>query len=433
MITNLREKLRSEGIKERFRQNDQDFTRERVLTFSKIVLLILRGHKLGMQNALNKVFTELDEVYQVPTKSAYCQARQKLKPEVFIDLNESINEDFYQLYEEEGSVKRWHGHRVLGCDGTYLNLPDNSETRTEFSIQTNQYENADCVQSLSVVLYDLLNDLSLASALGKRQGEKKLLFSSLWQATKEDDILVFDRHYADYTIFAKAVKERRYVVVRLPRRRFSEAMKFWESGKTEQIVKLKCPSTARKYIKENGLDEEIKIRLIRIELETKEIEVLATTLLDREAYPVSQFKQLYGLRWNEETFFDRIKNIFEMERFSGTSVTAIKQDFYGVLFLASLESVLSKHDDEQLQLKATTRKAQSQAKVNHAVSYVALVERVVGLLLSEIETEQILDELHHLFRTSPTRIRKGRHLERRKELRYAHKLRFYKYAKKIIA
>ena len=395
--------------------------------------MILRGHKLSLQNALNKCFTALGEIFQVPTASAYCHARQKLKPELFAHLNAITCGDFYHLCEADGLVKRWRGHRLVGCDGTYLNVPDNEETRTEFSLQTNQYEGGSCVQALSCVLYDLLNDIGLAAALGKRQGEKKLLLRELWEATATDDLLVFDRHYADYTIVAYALRQQRHVVVRLPAKTFSEAMKFWHSGKVEQIVKLKCGHRGRLFVKEHKLAEEVTVRLIRVALEGGVTEVLLTTLLDGQSYPASEFREVYGWRWNEETFFDRIKNIFEVERFSGTSVTAIKQDFYGVLFLASLESALSKRDEEELSAQSAARETRTQAQVNHAVSYVALVERVVSLLLSEASTEQILDELHHLFRTNPTRVRRGRHHERRKELRYAPKLRFHKYVKKLLA
>ena len=432
-MAHLREELRSAATTERFRVSEQDFTRQRVLTFPKVAVLVLRGHKLGLQNALNKVFTDLDEVFTVPTASAYSQARQKLKPELFVHLNETVCTDFYDLYESDGLVKRWRGHRLVGCDGTYLNLPDTEETRAQFSLQTNQYPDGSCVQALAVVVYDLLNDVSLAAGLGKRQGEKKLLFSEMWQATKESDVLVFDRHYADYTVLAYALREDRHVVVRLPAKTFTEAVKFWHSGKSEQIVQLKCPDSARQLVKEHGLAEEITVRLIRVELENGMTEVLLTTLLDEQLYPAGSFKEVYGWRWNEETFFDRIKNIFEVERFSGTCVRAIKQDLYGVLCLASLESVLSKGADEELRERSTARQNQSQAQVNHAVCYVALVERVVGLLLSETSTERVLDELHHLFGRDPTRVRAGRQHERRKELRYAHKLRFHKYAKKIIA
>ena len=158
-----------------------------------------------------------------------------------------------------------------------------------------------------------------------------------------------------------------------------------------------------------------------------------TTLLDGERYPVAEFKAVYGWRWREETFFDRLKNIFEVERFSGMTVRAIKQDFYGVLFLASLESVLSKRAEEELKEQGAARQNRQPAQVNHAISYVALVDRVVRLLLSERRVEEVLEELHHLFGRSPTRVREGRQVERRKGLRYAYKLRFHKYVKKIIA
>ena len=221
MIEHLQEELHSPATREQFRQQPQDFTRTRVLTFARVALLILRGHKLSLQNALNRCFTALGAVFQVPSASAYCHARQKLKPELFAQLNQISCRDFYHLYESEGLVQHWHGHRLLGVDGTYLHVPDTEETRAEFTLQVNQHEGAECVQALGCLLYDLRNDLGLAAALSKRQGEKRLLFDSLWDATQPEDVLVMDRAYADYTIFAYAVKQEREVVVRLPRGRFS--------------------------------------------------------------------------------------------------------------------------------------------------------------------------------------------------------------------
>lgn len=71
-----------------------DFTRRRALTFSTVVILILSGHKVSMQTALNKFFRALGELFRVVTASAYSQARQKLKPEVFIHLNEVVWKDY---------------------------------------------------------------------------------------------------------------------------------------------------------------------------------------------------------------------------------------------------------------------------------------------------------------------------------------------------
>ena len=49
-------------------------------------MLILRGHKFSLQNALNKVFGALGKLRLVPTASAYSQARRKLDPALFQEL-----------------------------------------------------------------------------------------------------------------------------------------------------------------------------------------------------------------------------------------------------------------------------------------------------------------------------------------------------------
>jgi hypothetical protein len=150
------------------RQRSQDFTRDCKLTFARVALVILRGHKLALQTALNKVFTALSQVFQVPSASAFCHARQKLKPAVFTLFSRSVAQSFYDQAAPDGLVKRWRGHRLVGVDGTFLNLPDTDETRTQFSLQTNQHAGAECVQALCCVLYDLCNHLGLALTLTKR-------------------------------------------------------------------------------------------------------------------------------------------------------------------------------------------------------------------------------------------------------------------------
>ncbi|MEW6738100.1 MAG: hypothetical protein AB1489_42895 [Acidobacteriota bacterium] len=114
IVAQLKARLRSEKTVKRYRVNDQDWTRERKLTFERVATLILRGHKLSEQNAVNRLFRELGKVEEVATASAYSQARQKLKPELFIDLNELVVSNFYQRYEED--VQHWDGRRLIGVD-----------------------------------------------------------------------------------------------------------------------------------------------------------------------------------------------------------------------------------------------------------------------------------------------------------------------------
>lgn len=412
---------------------EQDWTRERTLSFEKVATLILRGHKLPLQGTLNRVYQELGEVAEVPTASAYCQARQKLQPGLFVHLNEQVVEGFYRLYGEDGEVRRWRGRRVVGIDGSVLNVPDTTETRQHYSVQENQHAEGSRVQALSSVCYDLLNDIGLSAGLGKKQAEKQFIFECHLGATGAGDVVVLDRGYADYAVMAFLLKHQREFVIRLPRGGFKEVVAFWESGQWEQVVELVVPRKQRKFVAAQGLAPRIRVRLVKVELENGEVEVLGTSLLDTKQYPRAEFKVVYGWRWGVETYWDRVKNIFEVERFSGQSVRSIEQDFYGILFLATLEGVLSKRAEAELIEERAAAQCQYEPQVNHAVSYLALVDHTVALLLDPVCTvEQTLAELHQLFKTNPTLRRPGRKYPR-KAVSANGKLWFYRYTKRLLA
>lgn len=395
---------------------------------------ILRGHKFSLQNALNKVYDALGKLRLTPTNSAFCQARQKISPELFVHLHQTARDDFYELYGQDGEVLTWRKHRVLAYDGSDLNLPNTPELQNAFSVQRNQY-GSESVQALAGVLYDVRNDIAIGAQLGPLQAEKNFLLNDLWSATLPGDLIVMDRLFDDYAVIATAKKYGREVLIRCPRNSFAVVNDFSASEETERIVTLKMPQTSktRKYVSENKLPESVTVRLIKFTLETGEVEILLTTLCDRRRYPTAEFKEVYHWRWNEETFLDRVKNIFEVERFSGFSETAIKQDFFGVIFLATLESILTKGPQSELAEKDRRRRNKTQAMVNRSVSYVSLVDRAVQLLADpRTDPEEVLEELQFLFKKDPTRNLKDRKFERKK-FNHSARLRFLRYRKRISA
>jgi len=353
---------------------------------------------------------------------------------LFVHLHHAARDDFYRLYGQDGEVLTWRGHRVLAYDGTDLNLPNTPELQQAFSVQRNQY-GSEKVQALAGVLYDVRNDLALGAQLGRLQAEKNFLLGELWEATAPGDLLVMDRLFADYSVIARAEKEGRKVLIRCPVGRFAVVDQFREATQTEAVVKLPLPQSpqTRKYVREHKLPEAVTVRLIKFTLETGETEVLLTTLCDRRRYPTAEFKEVYHWRWNEETFFDRVKNIFEVERCSGFSETAIKQDFFGVIFLATLESLLAKGPQSELAERDRRRHNNTQAQVNRAVSYVSLVDRAVQLLADpRSDPAEVLEELRFLFKKDPTRNARGRKFERKK-FNHAAALHFQRYNKRINA
>ena len=418
---------------QRYRVQSTDFTRERVLTWPVVIMVMLRGQKVSLQTAVNKFFRALGEVWRVVTASAYRQARQKVQPEIFVHLNAVACEEYYARYGAENEVVVWQGHRVLGMDGSYLNLPDTAETRREFSVQTNQPPGAEQVQALASVLYDLRNDLGLSAALGPKQAEKTHLFATHLAVTRRGDVLVCDRAYADYSVMAMLLAHQCHFVIRFPRQSFTAVNAFWVSAAQEQVVTLAEPASARAYVREQQLPLTLRVRLLKVLLPSGEVEVLGTDLLDTRRYPAAEFTVVYGWRWKHETYHDRIKNIFEIERFSGKSVQAIKQDFYGVIFLATLESLLSKPAQAELTAQGAARACRTAPQVNHAVSYVTILEHIVQLLGDPHHSStSTLAAIERLSLTSPTRQRPGRQFPRHKRSA-AFRLRFAKYRKRLVA
>lgn len=87
---------------------------------------------------------------------------------------------------------------------------------------------------------------------------------------------------------------------------------FVQSGKKEMITKAKLgDGRALRSLRKLDLDPvrntEVKVRLVRVELDDGEIEVLMTSLVDRVKYPASIFKWLYGKRWGGGNLHSRFE------------------------------------------------------------------------------------------------------------------------------
>ncbi len=85
----------------------------------------------------------------------------------------------------------------------------------------------------------------------------------------------------------------------------------------------------------------LKLRLIRINLPTGEVEILITSLIDKELYPYDIFAELYHERWFVEEDYKKIKCWLEIENFTGKSVLSVYQDFHARVFSKNLTQILS--------------------------------------------------------------------------------------------
>jgi hypothetical protein len=244
--------------------------------------------------------------------------------------------------------------------------------------------------------------------------------------TRPGDLLVMDRNYPSYRMLAEFDQRGRDFVIRCSAASFAAARKMLKGeGADSQIVTLTPCAGQAAAIREKGLPMSVRVRLVRIRLSTGEWEVLVTSLLDEVRYPTAGFLELYGLRWGVESFYGLLKTRLELENFTGTGAEAVRQDFYATIYLSGLESILTATAQSQLDAK----EVRYPQVVNRAVSFNAIKNESLALLLGKQETGPLLDQLTALFLTNPTLVRKGRNPPRKKTSSRA-ALNFHKREKK---
>ncbi len=287
------------------------------------------------------------------------------------------------------------------------------------------------VQALSSLLYDTLNEVVLNACLDKKKAEKLFIFDDHIKYLRDDDLLILDRAYADYSVMSFMESHGKDFLIRLPKHSLKAVNDFIKSDDVDRIIELTVREKQKAFVSQNKLPERLKVRLIKVKLETGGIEILTTRLLDDQVWKTEDFKDLSFLRWGIETYFDRLKNIYEVERFSGKSLLTIEQDFYGMIVLSNLESILNKEADSEIKDRCQEVGRWYEYGVNHSVCYSAFLDCVVELFLTRKRSQEIiLEELKHVFKMNPICQRPGRKYPRNK-MTYSKKESSHKRRKRI--
>ncbi|MFH6965338.1 IS4 family transposase [Flavobacterium plurextorum] len=412
IIKKLREEIFSKDIISNYKVNEQDFTRKRKQSFDQVLLFMLNLLRKSMAIEINNFLEYLNSKLEFQkiesfTSSAFVQKRKKIKPEVFNHLSSVITDNYY--VQGNQNIKRFKDFRVLAVDGSKITLPFTEQLKMSFGESKNQ-TNTSIVQARSSVLYDVLNRLVLDSVLENiKTGERELALNHKghW---KEGDLIIYDRGYPSYDFKYEHIKAGINYLIRVQKNHSKIVSSFISSEKRTLIVDVfpqeKHLFTGKDYDKSTS----IKVRLVRVDLPSGEIEILMTSLLDSQIYPSGIFKELYFLRWGIETFYDELKNKLKVEYFTGYSKMSIEQDFFCAVFISNLQSIIV--NDLEEELKAKNQNTKLDYKVNTNLSYGFLKNRILELLFKEAPLEEVFKELENLFLQNTIPIRLNRNNKR---------------------
>ena len=321
VVENLKQIIHSQEFLEKAKTKESAFSRNRKLSFCDIISFMITTNKKCLQTELN-IFckkTGRDSV----SRQAFSKARENIKPEAIKELNENIS---IQI-EKDARLKTYRGYRLIGVDGSVLDLPSNEKLKEYFGCSTNGTE-VSHTSALAMIAYDVLNNIALWGELySYYDSEKKRIFDVIDEIKNRDTtkkpLFLLDRGYPSFELIFKLSANKQNYLMRVSSNSLKEIN---EATQEDQKITIK-----RKK-------EEITLRVINIKLSNGVTEKLVTNL--DETFNAEDFKTLYAKRWRIETSYHYIKNAQLLECFTGESINAIYQDFYISLVVMNIAATM---------------------------------------------------------------------------------------------
>ena len=293
-------------------------------------------------------------------------------------------------------------------------MPNEPEIEEYFGVYKGRSDQSLCALGMGSVLYDVLNHMMLDVSLHPTgYSERECAVQHLTQ-TQEDDLLLYDRGYPAFWLFALHIQQQRKFCMRTKTTQWRLSRDFLASGEKDKVMTVNIPSSARQKCQKRGLSlAPIQLRLVRVDL-PNEVEVLITNLTDQKRYPSRVFQSLYFCRWGIEENYKRIKQWAEIENFSGKSVLSIQQDFYAKILATNLTAIMAL--SAQKKVKKRTRHRQHSYQVNFAQSLSKMKHRIICILISPkhemiSQIQKAIDYISHTIeavrkdRSSPRRVK----------------------------
>ncbi|MEY8252052.1 MAG: IS4 family transposase, partial [Colwellia sp.] len=381
IVQKLTNKTHSTEFLQKHRKKPTDFTRNRTLTFPRLMSFMLNALNCSIQAELTRFFNVIDDSY-LSTKSvstaAFCKARMKLSHQAFVELNDDLVNKFYEV----ANIDKWQGHRLLAVDGSVTQLPVSNELLQHFG-KAHSLTPRPCVRLSQ--LYDVKNNITLDLQVDRYStGEREMALKHL-NKTQAGDLVVYDRGYPAVWFYKYHMLKNIDFCMRIVKS--SNVVKaFLESGKYSEIVDFPCvEKSLRRCRKDKISTESLSLRLVRVDLPSGESEVLVSSLTDQQAYPTSLFSDLYHQRWGIEEDFKVLKSRLTIENFSSVSTEGVLQDLHAKLLTKNLAA--SAIYDAKRKIKKPTKKRLYDYKINFTFAINQLKDNVVRFTMKLAELE----------------------------------------------
>lgn len=384
------------------------FSRRRILGFVDLLMsqICLLTRSLSVQIS---AYVQEWTFHGDCSKQAYSQARQKIRHEAFIALNQCLCTEFYR----DTQLSTYQHYVLLAVDGSLLQVPESQALLSHFGLASNApagQKSHSMPMARTSVVYDVCNQLVVDATLAAYTASEQSLFAQQhlpslrkWKADHTHPVLLLaDRNYASQAMFVSLLEAGIEFVIRL------------RSGFNRHLTQMLACGQSQTLV----ATASIRYRLVAIDLPNaaKEPirEYLATSLLDA---PLSSLKELYCLRWGIETHYNFQKNYLQIENFSSRLLEGIYQDYHAKILASNLRALLVKEAQEERRQEEQTKSLKYDYQINQAVALGLVRERVPALLWAQ-DWQKEWQGLKRKIKRRLNPIKPGRSFPRKKKLHY---------------
>lgn len=388
-LSKIRSKIQSNELKEKWRKSITDFSRKRKMDFEKLIHYILNKKGLSTNMEINNFFNKIDEDTDMSAQALLDQ-RLKLKPEVFVELNEDYLKGFYSEYRET-DVKNYKGYILKAIDGTDFEIPNTEKSKDTFG-RVKAKEGESIPRTSVSMCYDVLNGYIVDVIPEKYRANeiymaKRHIRKDQKITENYNSIYIMDRNYVSFDFLAFLQKSDIKFLSRLNLgyyKKETENMKtrdeIVEIAPTKERMKRKYfeDEETREYAKKN----KIEVRILKYILKTGEEEYLITNLKE---FSYEELFEIYGKRWNIETLYNSLKNKLQIEKFTSSKEEIIKQDIYASTLVYNMVQTMKNEAKEDIEQK----KYKHEMKINENISIGLFKNEMIYIMLEEDDKKRV--------------------------------------------
>ena len=321
----------------------KDFSRNRKLGFQRLLLMLLTMEGDCIKEELYRYFGRSTDT---PSKAAFYKQRKKVKEDAFRSLLVS--------FTQKCQKKLLKGkYSLVACDGSAADIfrnPDDSDTFFEPNGKSTRGFNQIHINAFFSVLDKKITDLLIQPA---RKRNEYSAFCQMVDRSESDTPVIYlcDRGYASYNAFAHVIENGQFFVMRCTDDKTEKILGFpldniqqldyhverilsrSQSKKKrlhpeqEEQYRFVCKNVPMDYITQGHPECRLSLRIIRIELSDSCYENLITNHPELD-FDFDDLKDLYHLRWDEETSFRDLKYPLCLKAFHSQKYEYIIQEVW---------------------------------------------------------------------------------------------------------